>query len=366
LRLAVLRQSFDISRHAGYRVGGTLCCLQTTMALALPAITISAALAGMHALGYAPAPLLAAAGLQREQLDEPFGVVPDAAFGRLWAAVLTRDPDPTLPVRVGLATPFGAFGLLDHLAGSTHSVGEALHTLAVFFRLVSATVSLDLTHHAGDQVWLVNSPVAATDTVSDQWTLGLMLGRTRALATGFVVQRVCLICPSTPADERYRALFDSEVVFGQKRSGLTLAPGTWRAPLSSANPSLHATLRALAAQVDVRAFTDDPLGYALRLQLDDALNSGQFSAADVAAQLQIPLRTLQRRLAEEQVSFQQLLDAHRQERAQALLREGDHSVSAIAYQLGYSEQSAFNRAFKRWTGNSPRAWLAAQRLPGDG
>jgi AraC-like DNA-binding protein len=331
------------------------------MALAIPAVTISAALAGLAALGQPTEPLLASAGVRREQLDEPFAVVPDAAFDRLWMAALTHDPDPTLPVRAGLATPLGAFGVLDHLVSAAHTLGEAMHTLALFFRLVSATITLDVTNSEGGSLWINNNPAAPTDPLSDAWTLALLVGRIRALAEPFGVREVALAQPASAADNQYSTLFQTSVVFGQPRAGLRLMPDSWRAPLRSANPALYATLHALASRADIQTFVADPLQYVLGAQLDTSLEAGQVSVATIAAQLGISVRTLQRRLANEQVSFQQLLDAHRQERAMELLQEGSQTLGAIAYELGYSEQSAFNRAFKRWTGMSPRKWADAQR-----
>jgi AraC-like DNA-binding protein len=88
------------------------------------------------------------------------------------------------------------------------------------------------------------------------------------------------------------------------------------------------------------------------------VRTGQFSAEQIAEQLGLPLRTFQRRLSDEQVSFQELLDAYRRSQAMKMLASGNVSMADVAYGLGYDEQSSFNCAFKRWTGKSPRAWLA--------
>jgi hypothetical protein len=119
---------------------------------AIPSVTVSAALAGFTALGMQPDALLHHVGLRHDQLADPFGAVPYAAFERLWAAACTLQPDPTLPIRAGLATPFGAFGVLDHLVGASHTVGEAMQTLTLFFRLVAATATLEIQHADGDSL----------------------------------------------------------------------------------------------------------------------------------------------------------------------------------------------------------------------
>ncbi len=76
----------------------------------------------------------------------------------------------------------------------------------------------------------------------------------------------------------------------------------------------------------------------------------------------LPLRTFQRRLSKEQISFKDLLDAYRHALALKMLVRPDTAMTKIAYALGYNEQSSFNRAFKRWTGETPTAWLTKQKL----
>ena len=92
------------------------------------------------------------------------------------------------------------------------------------------------------------------------------------------------------------------------------------------------------------------------MRLPDALRTGRYSAQQMAAQLGLSSRTFQRRLTEEQVTFTQVLDACRYDEALNLLDQGDKSMAEIAYALGYNEQSSFNRAFKRWTGKTPKTW----------
>ena len=74
----------------------------------------------------------------------------------------------------------------------------------------------------------------------------------------------------------------------------------------------------------------------------------------MAAHLQVNLRTLQRHLAIEGVTYEQLIDDIRKDLAEDLLKTTNLTVEEVAIQLGYSEVSAFSRAFKRWKGISPR------------
>jgi AraC-like DNA-binding protein len=76
----------------------------------------------------------------------------------------------------------------------------------------------------------------------------------------------------------------------------------------------------------------------------------------VSKRLNMSARTLQRRLSDWGVTFEELVDDYRRERALVLLKRADHSILEIAYALGYSDPAHFTRAFRRWTGASPKNW----------
>ncbi len=86
----------------------------------------------------------------------------------------------------------------------------------------------------------------------------------------------------------------------------------------------------------------------------EALRKGETGLEHVAARLHVSSRTLQRRLSEHGTSYQELLDDVRVRLARAYLKDARLGVAEVAYLLGYSELRAFDRAFRRWTGLSPR------------
>jgi AraC-like DNA-binding protein len=88
------------------------------------------------------------------------------------------------------------------------------------------------------------------------------------------------------------------------------------------------------------------------------LRGGEAALETLASRLAMSPRTLQRRLADEGVSLRVLAEDARRARAGALL-EGGASIAEVAYTLGYSEPSAFHRAFRRWTGQTPEAFRAS-------
>ncbi len=98
------------------------------------------------------------------------------------------------------------------------------------------------------------------------------------------------------------------------------------------------------------------LAHQVRRRIVEALPSGRIKEEDIAADLHLSTRTLQRRLIEEGVNFGELLQGIRRELAQNYIDDRQLNVSEIAYLLGFSDQANFTRAFKRWFGATPSDW----------
>lgn len=128
-------------------------------------------------------------------------------------------------------------------------------------------------------------------------------------------------------------------------------------PPADANPFssfLGDLAKAFVAAVErPTAFRRDVEG-----RIEDLLETGQASIDRVAADMGLSRQTLYRRLRQEGVTFEALLDKLRHRLALRYLREDKLSVKAASYRLGFSDPAAFSRAFKRWTGASPRAAMA--------
>jgi AraC-like DNA-binding protein len=96
---------------------------------------------------------------------------------------------------------------------------------------------------------------------------------------------------------------------------------------------------------------------AVMAMIESRLGDESLSLAQVSQTLGMPLRSVQRRLAEGGWTFEAMLDQHRRQRAEALLLAGDATLTAIAMNLGYSDSAHFIRAFRRWTGRTPSAYV---------
>jgi AraC-like DNA-binding protein len=330
-----------------------------------PTATARAVLAGLEALGLDAAALGRAAGIGAAELAVPDGLLPGEAFGRLWQEAFRLAPHEELPTEVGLAIPFGAFGALDYLAGSSPTVEAAFHSLRSHFRQVARIVLEIGTDGTNADVRIVNPETFPGQAISDEMTIAIFVGRFRGDAEApFRPSAVRLTRPPPQAPTRHAALLGAPVTFGCSAAGLEIPLAAWKAPMRRADPALQATLRQLASRLELGAEADD-LALALRARLRALLPEGQADAASVARTMGLSERTLARRLQERGTTWRGLLDAFREAEAERLLASGRIPLSEVAFRLGFSDQTAWNRAFRRWKGMSPTEWRQARSDPAD-
>jgi AraC-like DNA-binding protein len=159
------------------------------------------------------------------------------------------------------------------------------------------------------------------------------------------------------------AFFRAPVRFHEPANQLVFARSDTAQPLRSADPALAGVVRRrLAKMLAQIPRPEESTAAQVRRVLFDSLAGGQPSADAVARQLGLSVRTFHRRLQADGTSYGHLLDTVRTEIATDLLREPGIGIAEIAFLLGYSEQAAFHRSFRRWTGQTPLAFRRASRL----
>ena len=155
----------------------------------------------------------------------------------------------------------------------------------------------------------------------------------------------------------YRAIFSCPVRFGSADARISFDEELLQLPTVAADPGLTSYLDDLATiKLDELGAEDASLVQRIRQQLWTALPSGRADLWRVASDLGMSARSLQRRLGEDGTSFSRVLDDLRRELSNELLEDRKLAVAEVAFLLGYSEPSAFQRAFRRWRGVTPRRY----------
>jgi AraC-like DNA-binding protein len=158
---------------------------------------------------------------------------------------------------------------------------------------------------------------------------------------------------STAAHERH---FGCPVHFGTNRDALLVSHESMQAPNRLGDPSIVKFFDVHLDEELSKIDDDASLERRVRIQISQSLSQGIPKVSDIGGYLGMSGRTLQRRLSDRGYSYQTLIDESRRELAERLLGETEYPLAEVAFLTGFSEQSAFNRAFKRWSGQTPRSY----------
>jgi AraC-like DNA-binding protein len=313
-----------------------------------------------RALGVDSAALLARAGVAPDRLEDPDARLPAEAADAIWREAFAATGDALLALHAAEATPPGAFRVLDYLGATGPTLGDGLRRIAAYFPLVDPRGAIAV-EERGDRVALAfrGAGGAPLPPPAQEYTLAVLAGRARAATTAPWTPREVRFAFPAPADPREHArVFGVVPSFGCAGAALVLPRAAWDLPTVSRDPGLFTALDAHA-----RALVADAPGAraadALPAQVAAAVASippGRAPSLEVVARgLGTSRRSLQRGLERAGTTFARLADQVRRERAQTLLAARDVSIAEVSWLLGFSEQSAFARAFRRWTGRSPTA-----------
>ncbi|HTV18960.1 MAG TPA: AraC family transcriptional regulator ligand-binding domain-containing protein [Polyangiaceae bacterium] len=317
-------------------------------------------LEAFRVLGLDERRLCAEAEVSEAQLTSG-ALLPDGVRQRLWASACREAQRDEFAIEAGLALPFGALGLMDYLAASADTLEQSCRTLARHFHRISCARHLEVESCADelriDLITVETRIDTPAEPADDDFVLAALLGRLRARVDGFSLAGVRLRRAPPPSAARFTDLFGAPVSFGHAVATLCVPAQLREAQLTSADPWLRRTLEALVPP-DESGTTGSALERSLRGCLRELLPRERFGAAKVASALGMSERSLHRRLRELGQSYQGLVDGFRREEAERLLREGRMDMAEIAHRLGFADQSAFSRAFRRWTRMAPRDWLA--------
>jgi AraC-like DNA-binding protein len=315
------------------------------------------------ALGYDPVPFLHTQGIDRELLHDPDATVPMSACVGLLAEGVRATGDDNLGLHVAERAELGAFDVHFYAMVSSPTLGAAFERVCRYQRLIHETSQVRL-EKSGDHA--VVSHRLAGGTAAPRQTAELLLAawlRTGRIATGMRWNPAEVrFAHRAPLDSReHKRFFGAPVRFATGENALVLPAALLDLPCRRTDPSLLSLLDRYAADrlggSRTATFADRA-----RAALSGELQAGNVTAHALAARLKLSVRTLHRSLAAEGTSYRRLLDQLRLDTARRYLSDDRMSVAEVAFLVGFSELSAFHRAFKRWTGRTPVTFRAEARL----
>jgi AraC-like DNA-binding protein len=308
--------------------------------------------------GVGTADLLEAAGITRAVLEDPDARLPAPAVLGIWNALRQRTADPVLQLAAPTSLPFGAYRVIDYLVGASATVGEGIRRFARFFRLIADAITLTVDQDQGEyRLSLATADGGPVPPVYADYVFAALVSRIRMrIRPALEVRRVEFRQPEPRATAPYVETFRAPVRFGAAADRLCFGSEEWEAPMDSADAAL-ARLLEDHARIIARRIPHAASGFTAEVEKTiTAVMPEGGSAEDVARALNVSVRTLQRKLVPAGTTFREVSDAVRGQLAQEYLTDPAVSIAEVAFMLGFSDQTSFTRAFRRWTGDSPGRW----------
>jgi AraC-like DNA-binding protein len=312
----------------------------------------------LRELGLDPAAVIAESGLDPGIFDDPANEVPMWTLGRLLQIAATSSGCAHVGLLIGQRSrALGAMGLVGRLVWNSPDLGTALRNLTGHLHLrdrgaVAPLLVSDGVASLGYEIYQPN--VEACDQICDL-VMAIASKIVRSLCGPIWRPHEVLFAHREPADPRPLHRFFGVPLRFDAGSTAVLFPAQWlEHPIEGADPI---DFRELSRRVDAleRRMTGE-LVSDLRPMLRVILMSGMRSVDELAERLSRHRRTLNRRLRAHGTSLHRMIEEVRSEMARQLVENTRMSLTDIAATLGYSEPSAFTRAFRRWKGKSPKAW----------
>jgi AraC-like DNA-binding protein len=312
--------------------------------------------------GVRPEELYRAVGLDPALLADADNRIPYAQLVSLYEAAARLTNDDAFGLHLSEHTSEKVFDLLGYVLMSSPTLGEALHRIVRYHPIWNdgAEYVLDIEDEVARLCYRylgLNGEACRHDC---EMTLAITV-RFGRLATGVDwTPREVSFQHHQPADiSEHVRIFRSPLHFSSAVNEVVFDRSLLNLPMVEADPALCAVLDRHAAELLAKSPSRGGFVDEVRALLFEAMQGGDATLEAVSRQLGTSPRTLQRKLREEGASHQDLLDEIRRDLSKRYLREPQMAICEVAYLLGFSEPSAFHRAFRRWTGITPKAYRRA-------
>jgi AraC-like DNA-binding protein len=308
-------------------------------------LTARPTIAALEKRGLSADAVLRAARLSRDALGSLDHRLPHRNVRLLWEEAAATARDPWFGVHVAEALPQGAYDLFDYLLATAATLGEGLTRLAEHARLIYDHWTLRLVIEPRGARLVASVPTPACQY--DEFAMTLLLVRARqACGNDWIPNSVCMQHERRQAGELGR-VFGCPVTFGAPRTEIRFRRSVLDLPLVGADPVLASILARFAAALQERLPPSGTLLMRASTAIAQRMRRELPSLSTIARSLELPERTLQRRLSELGLTYSGLVDEVRRALALKHIADAGIAITEIAYLLHFGDPSAFYRAFKR-------------------
>ena len=305
--------------------------------------------------------VLEAAGVTEAQLGQLELRIPEAGTRRAWEIAYEMLGDPALGLHVAEAMSTDHTALFKYLAATSSTGREAFERSTRYLRIVGETMTFRM-ETRGKRTICSAQPLIG-ERVPPHVVADFAVGMMSRLAPEIVGDTEGLEAWFTHPEPAYRDTYAQIIPLPCRFEAPENGLAGWVAALDSPLPRADSILNRLLDEQAREALANLPeysdLADRVRTAIAQSLRKGELGTDATASRVGMSARSLRRQLNEQGLSHQQLLDEVRAEIARRSLVDG-LSPSEVAFLVGFSDASAFHKAFRRWTGLAPREFVRSR------
>jgi AraC-like DNA-binding protein len=307
------------------------------------------------ARGIPRAGLLETLGMDEARLADPDARIPASAMYATWEACMRSCRDDGFPMDMAKITSVSKLGLLGYVLYTRPTTGSALEALARYHDLVNDSGRWSIRHGEAETIiaWQRDGDRTLGMRVANEQVLAALVVVGKHTARGGIPIRRAYFRHGKPRhDEAHAQVFGVAPVWSAEMDALVIPREALDDKPGGANDVLSDYFATAAEQALARVANAGSWSARVARVVSASLGSGIPTLQSVARELGTSERTARRRLASEGVAFDSLVQRVQQENANELLAGTTH-IRDIAFALGFSDTTAFSRAYRRWTGKAP-------------
>ena len=274
----------------------------------------------------------------------------------IWNEVIKKSPDQDLGLHLGESASDFTGHILFAILFNSPTVGDALDNFCRYYNLLhdalvpefsiqEDSAVLALRFHTSD---IIHYRHVAEGLLSYYYSLFSRLteGKLKLDIVNFVH-------PSPSKTTEHERIFKTSILFDQRENKIVFNRKYLDLPVFISNPELLESLESHAKKLQEKIYHTDTFTSRIESSIMKLFPSGKSDISTISRKFAMSTRSLQNKLKGEGTTYQALLDKVKKKQAKYFLEQPDISIIEIAFLLGYSEQSTYNRAFKKWTGFTP-------------
>ena len=298
-------------------------------------------------------------GISPEEIGDSENMVEWEKAALIWVPLLKLSGDPLIGLHVGMGVNKLLHGMVGFLIQSSKDLDQGLRMLCRYGQMTSPMVEYRFTisnvavlEIAQNKMWLMKHPEPARH--ANDFLFAAIVNTLRALSGKHIVPLRIELTYKPREISEYRKFFGCEVLFNKDANRIVLSKEVIATPILTSDQSMFQLFNSMMADKQALLATNstaENLKQVLFMQFKGRIPTIE----EAASALNMTPRHLQRKLLQEQTSFRDLARATRKEIAFQLMQNPAIKISDISDILGYSDLTAFRKAFKSWTNSTPGA-----------